>query len=1097
MTTKNRLVVEQGPVSGEEYALDELPLVIGRLPGADIVIDDTRISRQHARLTEREGQLQIEDLGSSNGTFVNGERISAPKSLQDGDQIGLGQFLRFRLHLTPQPEPSATIVRPALDDETRVRPADHTLIATPDQRTALTDDTRSDRGAPSQETMVGERPPSQPEKAPMLLVTVAGSPPQTHKLTGLSLKIGRAAANDIVIDHSFVSRYHAQLRWSGAGYELVPQPEATNPVTVEGQPVTDPIYLHHGLKLRVGGAQAGEMVTLIYVSPEGSVAGAKPQQILFDESNLLTFGRDKENDIVLDAPTVSRFHAQIERVGQRYRARDLRSSNGTFVNGTAVAGDVWLQPSDTVRIGPYRFVMGQDQLAQYDESHGMKVEAVGLNKWVRKDLNILQDISLAFQPSEFIVVVGQSGGGKSTLVDAIAGYRPSTHGRVYVNDLDVYTNFDAIRSNIGFVPQKDIIHMELTVYQALDYAAQLRMPPDMTPDERHRRIMEVLDNLDLTHRKDVQISGLSGGQQKRVSIGVELLTKPGLFFLDEPTSGLDPGTETALMQLMRRLADQGRTIVLITHATKNVMLADKVVFLARGGHLAWFGPPDEALAYFDQFRTDRQRRTKEIEFDDIYNLLDNLQKGEPADWAERYQQHKAYQENIAQPLQARLASDGQTAAPVTPPDHPAPAQQVSSMRQFKILSARNLRIISRDRASLVLMLLTAPLISLLDFILAIGLGRSLFAFEDGNLNNVIISLVVLINNGIMVAGLSQMRELVKERDIYRRERLVNLRLLPYIMSKVWLAALLAIYMATAFTISRTVAFVMPGGTLEVAFLFITLTLMLMAGMMLGLFASALAPNSSSAPLLLVPLLIPQIVLSGAMVPLPSHVTSPASSRWAFQAIMTITGGGSDVAADVCWDLDEDDQRLLTNQQKEQHCNCLGNSVLRESSCNFPGLGQYYDEAVDTPDPIEPPSLRDEPEPPAMPPPPEQPADMNDPAAVQAYLAELSEHNTAVSALQREYQVDAALYSVERELHQVRTLVYQTDLAELELTRASAIGAAESRIRFFHDDFGWAFVDKSDEGTYFQTLFTTWGAQTIIILVLFLGTVALQRRRDVA
>jgi ABC transport system ATP-binding/permease protein len=1097
MTAKNRLVVEQGPVSGEEYALDELPVVIGRLPGVDIVIDDTRISRQHARLTEREGQLQIEDLGSSNGTFVNGEQISAPRILQDGDQIGLGQFLRFRLHLAPQPDPSATIVLPATGDATRARPADHTLVATPEQLTALADDTRSERRDAKQETMIGELPPSRPEEAPMLLVTVAGSPPETHKLTGLLLKIGRAADNDIVIDHSFVSRYHAQLRWSGAGYELVPQPEATNPVTVEGKPVTDPIYLHHGLKLRVGGAQAGELVTLIYVAPDGSTAGAGPQQILFGDSNLLTLGRDKENDIVLDAPTISRFHAQIERVGQRYRVRDLRSSNGTFVNGTAVEGDVWLQANDTMRIGPYRFVMGQDQLAQYDESHGMKVEAVGLNKWVRKDLNILQDISLAFQPSEFIVVVGQSGGGKSTLVDAIAGYRPSTHGRVYVNDLDVYTNFDAIRSNIGFVPQKDIIHMELTVYQALDYAAQLRMPPDMTADERHRRIMEVLDNLDLTHRKDVQISGLSGGQQKRVSIGVELLTKPGLFFLDEPTSGLDPGTETALMQLMRRLADQGRTIVLITHATKNVMLADKVVFLARGGYLAWFGPPDEALAYFDQFRSDRQRRTKEIEFDDIYNLLDDPQKGEPSDWAERYQQHKAYQENVGQPLQTRLAADGQAAAPVTAPARPAPAQQVSSMRQFKILSARNLRIISRDRASLVLMLLTAPLISLLDFILAIGLGRNLFAFEDGNLNNVIISLVVLINNGIMVAGLAQMRELVKEREIYRRERLVNLRLLPYIMSKVWLAALLAVYMATAFTISRTVAFVMPGGTLEVILLFVTLTLLLMAGMMLGLFASALAPNASSAPLLLVPLLIPQIVLSGAMVPLPSHVTSPASSRWAFQATMAIGGGGSDVAADVCWDLDEDDQRLLTNRQKEQHCNCMGNSVLRESSCNFPGLGQYYDEAVDTPDPVEPPPLRDEPEPPAMPSPPQQPANMNDPAAVQAYLAALNEHSTAVSALQREYQVDAAIYSVERELHQVRTLVYQTDLAELELTRASAIGAAESRIRFFHEDFGWTFVDKSDEGTYFQTLFTTWGAQTIIILVLFLGTVALQRRRDVA
>jgi ABC-type multidrug transport system ATPase subunit len=222
---------------------------------------------------------------------------------------------------------------------------------------------------------------------------------------------------------------------------------------------------------------------------------------------------------------------------------------------------------------------------------------------VRKNLNILENISLVFQSHEFIVVVGQSGGGKSTLVDAVAGYRPATPGRVLVNGIDVYRNFDAIRNEIGYVPQRDIIHMELTVYQALDYAARLRMPRDTKKAERHKHIMEVLEDLDLVHRKDVQISDLSGGQQKRVSIGVELLTRPGLFFLDEPTSGLDPGTETAFMHLMRRLADQGRTIVMVTHATKNVMLADKVVFLARGGYLAWFGPPDEALVALGNFKS--------------------------------------------------------------------------------------------------------------------------------------------------------------------------------------------------------------------------------------------------------------------------------------------------------------------------------------------------------------------------------------------------------------------------------------------------------------------------------------------------------------
>jgi ABC-type multidrug transport system ATPase subunit len=179
------------------------------------------------------------------------------------------------------------------------------------------------------------------------------------------------------------------------------------------------------------------------------------------------------------------------------------------------------------------------------------------------------------------------------------------------------------------------------------------MPPDTSKNERHERIEEVLEDLDLLHRKDVQINGLSGGQQKRVSIGVELLTKPGLFFLDEPTTGLDPGTETSLMQLMRRLADQGRTIVLITHATKNVMLADKVIFLARGGYLAWFGPPDEALKYFDPYRSEQDRLNRAIQFDEIYAVLDNSRLGSASDWAERYYNSPAYGQYIVAPLQSR------------------------------------------------------------------------------------------------------------------------------------------------------------------------------------------------------------------------------------------------------------------------------------------------------------------------------------------------------------------------------------------------------------------------------------------------------------
>jgi ABC-type multidrug transport system ATPase subunit len=757
---------------------------------------------------------------------------------------------------------------------------------------------------------------------------------------------------------------------------------------------------------------------------------------------VISIGRDKENDITLDAPTVSRFHAQVERVGQRYRIRDLRSSNGTYVNDVAVDGELWLKPDDTIRIGTHRFVVGEAELAQYDESRGMRVEAAGLNKWVRKDLNILQDISLVLNRRELVVVVGQSGGGKSTLVDAIAGYRPASHGKILVNGIDVYKNFDAIRHSIGYVPQRDIIHMELTVFQALDYAGQLRMPPDTSREERHKRVMEVMEDLDLVHRKDVQISGLSGGQQKRVSIGVELLTRPGLFFLDEPTSGLDPGTETSLMQLMRRLADQGRTIVLITHATKNVMLADKVVFLARGGYLAWFGPPEEALAYFDQYRTERERRSKIIEFDDIYNLLDNPEMGSAADWAKRYAEHAAYRKYISGALAERrgVPAAGEVV------QLPKRRRQVSALRQFLILSSRNLKIITRDRFSLLLMLLAGPIIASLDFVLASGLGKSPYSFETGDMNSVVVAVNLLVNNAILVAGLSQMRELVKEREIYRRERLVNLRLLPYISSKLWVAGLLAIYQAAVFVLVHNLAYEVPGEATEIGLIYVTIVLLSMAGMMLGLFASALSPTANAAPLMLILFLIPQIVLNGALVPLPETATTPVSSRWAFQALLAITGSGSDVARDVCWDLTREEQDLLTTGQKKSSCNCMGVNALNENSCNFPGLGEAYDPAIDQPDPVEPAPGGD------------------DPASQQ--------------------------------LFQLQMATYQREVAELEIARGKATSSAEARIRLFNEDFAWTFVDK-DSDDYNRTLFTTWSAQAAIMLVLFVGTILLQKRRDVA
>ncbi len=911
-----RLVIEAGPEPGREIEFDQLEMTLGREPGVDLVLPVPSISRRHARLFVKNEQVYLEDLGSSNGTFVNGGRIRGAVAVQPGDTINIGKVVRL-LYMQPASQ-SATV----LDQELPVQPAAGTLLepAAPGPGGAVqSPPAEVNRGA---ETQLGQEPVVQELPPPRLAVVVAGGESRVYTLEQPRTTLGRASDNDIVLPSPIVSAHHAIIEQRSGNFQLTVLPESTNPVLFEGRPLSGTLDLHHEVLLRIGSNDPGLMVTLTVDWPAEQASRPATHAIEFGEKNQIQVGRGEQNDVVLDAPTVSRYHALVEKVGQRFRVRDLNSSNGTFVNDQRITSEVWLTEGDRLQVGPYRFVLIANQLAESQQAGGMLVEALGLNKWVRPDLNLLKNISLIFEPREFIVVVGQSGGGKSTLLDAIAGYRPATDGRVLVNEIDIYQNFDAVRNEIGFVPQKDIIHMELTVYQALDYAAQLRMPADTTSEERHQRVMDVMADLDITHRKDVQISGLSGGQQKRVSIGVELLTKPGLFFLDEPSSGLDPGTETALMHLMRRLADQGRTIVLITHATKNVVLADKVVFLARGGYLAWFGPPDEALHFFDQYRTERDRHPRSMEFDEIYAILDDREKGSAEEWATRYQESAAYQNYVVAPLQARGRTVSVEAQPVKttrgkpaelapPGERPAKAKskphhnQISGLRQFQILSSRNIKILTRDRASLILMLASAPIVGMLDVVLALILGRNLYSFADGDVANAITSLFQPIIFAIMVGGLAQMREFVKEADIYKRERLVNLKVLPYVLSKVWVAALLALYQAAAYTIIHYLAFKMPGGWVEFGLFYFTLVLATMAGMMLGLFASAIAPNANAAPLIVILLIIPQVVLGGALIPVPEYVSAPTSSRWAFEAVVGISGIGSAVAADLCWALPED------------------------------------------------------------------------------------------------------------------------------------------------------------------------------------------------
>ena len=398
---------------------------------------------------------------------------------------------------------------------------------------------------------------------------------------------------------------------------------------------------------------------------------------------------------------------------------------------------------------------------------------------------------------------------------------------------------------------------ELPVESALYYAAKLRLPPDTAESEVKARVEEVMEDLGLTARRDVPIKNLSGGQRKRVSIGAELISKPTLFFLDEPTSGLDPGLEGRMMHLLRKLADQGRTVILITHATQNVDLCDKIAFLAPGGYLAYYGPPKEALSYFGAQK-----------FADIYTTIESESAMEI--WPRRFGASPQYQRNVAarltdvgiDPQRAVGASSAPLATLTAAGSRPPAARRDSGMRQFRILARRYLETVVRDRNNLLtLLLIQAPLIAIL---IALAFRGDLFSHlpftGDWAKARTISFLLAMV--AVWFGTSNAAREIVKEAAMYGRERRINLQIIPYIASK--FSVLLGISMIQSAILM--LPFLLTGaGILRLPFLYVILVAGSVSGIALGLIISALAPNPDRASILVPLILIPQVIFGGPLI----------------------------------------------------------------------------------------------------------------------------------------------------------------------------------------------------------------------------------------
>lgn len=1067
--------------------------IIGRASDCDVRIIDPGVSRRHASLEVLPDGIWIMDLGSANGTVVDGKPLSprsrAPFPIGQSFSIGTAHFS----------------LRPIKDEELA------TVMEIPEA--AEEEGTR----------LIEEEIPPGAAAVNVVRLRVCDDKGKERLffLRDGDWIVGRADDCPIRVNDPVMSRRHAVIKISGCqisirdlnsrngtiyeGARLIPNQDQTllagDSVSIAKFKFTlDLTPEEHA----IGGMFVGAAPAVPQPAPAAPIS--KPLSLMGLEK--ITIGRARDNHMVIDHPVVSRYHAIIERMGTRYRLIDLKSHNGTYLNGKRIEGVNWLNEGDRIKIGPEQFVFSGAQLSR-STPEGYAIDVVNMNKWVSKELNLLKNISLSIGQNEFVGLVGMSGAGKTTLQDAINGYRPATDGQVLVNGLNMYENYDMFRNDIGYVPQRDIVHMELTPTGALDYAAQLRMPPDTSKDERMAAVNTTLDELGLSFRKDIPNSRLSGGQLKRVSIGVELLTRPKLFFLDEPTSGLDPGTEYEMMKLLRRLADQGRTIMIITHATKNVMLCDKVIILARGGHLAYFGRPEDALVFFDKYRTPRERLEKDMEFDDIYRILEDECKGTPEEWGKRYLEE-------AQQLSAK----GRIKVPKAQPPKAASRLQkttvkrISALQQFIILSSRGTKILFQDRVSLGLMLGLAPLLGFMNFIW----GGNLFDPIMGDSPKTMAMWFMTAVIGVLVGSLCSVREIVKEADIFKRERAVGLKILPYALSKLWVGVVLGIYSGVIILLF-VIILVRPPMPSIATFIswMITIVLCIIVSYLLGLLISAGVPNQNASLIVLIAVIVPQLLFAGVLLPLeeiPFKLGTPISylisSRWSFEAFVRASGVFDPLIQDRCWmDLTKEQRQSLTDEQKEQ-CRCLGPRLFDLDRCGtIPGIQSpdFYDNAAKAAlaqiEPVKPgkpteiPSPTPLPTPTAYPTPTEIPLadypdqeDFRDAVRDQAdeYSDERSDQFESFRERMKTQGDDFAEDSrMQFEDYGDDMEVYGEQKTDWKKERESAVAAAESILSTIYDDYGRAFKGE---------VAARWVVLSVQGLVMFMLILYFQKRKDV-
>ena len=696
--------------------------------------------------------------------------------------------------------------------------------------------------------------------------------------------IGSAASCDIPIKSSFVSGKHCRLEYDGAQWVLEDL-GSTNGTFINGVKLSGRSPITKSDTVTLGTTQP-----LPWPDVAGDAVQTPVKMLQLPRVGAtLIIGRGAQCDIVLDFPMISTRHASIEYAQGGWIVRDLGSSNGTFYRGHRLTDAEKVGAGEVISLGSYRLTLSADVSSVVERNHlgttSIEVSGLGIDVPGRR---LIADVSLTVQPGELVGLMGPSGSGKSTLLAAVVGYQPPAEGRVTISGVDVYARFDELRGQIGYVPQDDIMHTDLTVQQALWYSARLRLPADFSNAEIQRRITNVLKQLGLTGTEHTRIGsaakrGISGGQRKRVNVAMELLTDPPMLVLDEPTSGLSSVDSLSLMRLLRELANAGKTIVLTIHqpSIDVLKLMDGLIVIAKDassdnvGKLVWYGPayPD-AADFFEPANAGKGQPDAEA-------ILRGLDRGPVAKWLTSYHNTTTYDR-----LVLKRKSVGGSASAVQARHRPSLFHGVF---QWWMLVLRTLALKLADTWNTGILLAQAPIIALLiSGVFGKTASEKITADNWANVSKAVVMTAFLLALAAIWFGCSNsVREIVSEKAVYKRERMVGLSLYSYVCSKLCVLGLLCFMQCGILLVFTAVGCELAGNW---GFIFAVLFVAANVGVVIGLNISALVPTAEAAAGVLPLVIIPLVILGGSLLPLhelpplTTYLADAMPSRWAFEGL---------------------------------------------------------------------------------------------------------------------------------------------------------------------------------------------------------------------